>query len=282
MIFCIGNGESRKDFDLETLRPFGKIYGCNGLYRDFTPDVLLAMDYNICHEIYRSGYAHENPTYFRSWDWMPAEHYDMMKEAQCSNLKDPNIREWKANPEGHYLSFVIHGQSAVHQNRITDRWKGDGFENVYITWLYGNDKITQLKDIMNDLYGGAWEGDEIGPEDPGWCSGATAMYIACKVEKPKTCYLLGMDMYSTTDYVNNLYKDTVGYVSKDESALTPNNWVIQKAKCMMRYPDIQFIKVNPMETNRISTAIPEWESVPNISYINMKEFEKKFNLELDF
>ena len=34
MIFCIGNGESRKDFDLEQLRPFGKIYGCNGLYRD--------------------------------------------------------------------------------------------------------------------------------------------------------------------------------------------------------------------------------------------------------
>ena len=60
MIFCIGNGESRKDFDLETLRPHGKIYGANGLYRDFTPDILLAMDYNICHEIYRSGYAFEN------------------------------------------------------------------------------------------------------------------------------------------------------------------------------------------------------------------------------
>ena len=50
MIFCIGNGESRKDFDLERLRPHGKIYGCNGLYRDFVPDVLVAMDYNICHE----------------------------------------------------------------------------------------------------------------------------------------------------------------------------------------------------------------------------------------
>ncbi len=281
-LFVLGNGESRKHIPVDMLKYSGKVWGCNAMYREHQLDGLIAVDPMLQHEIYRSGYAHENPTYFRSWDWMPAEHYDMMKEAQCSNLKDPNIREWKANPEGHYLSFVIHGQSAVHQNRITDRWKGDGFENVYITWLYGNDKITQLKDIMNDLYGGAWEGDEIGPEDPGWCSGATAMYIACKVEKPKTCYLLGMDMYSTTDYVNNLYKDTVGYVSKDESALTPNNWVIQKAKCMMRYPDIQFIKVNPMETNRISTAIPEWESVPNISYINMKEFEKKFNLELDF
>ena len=26
-VFCIGNGESRKGFDLEKLRPHGKIYG---------------------------------------------------------------------------------------------------------------------------------------------------------------------------------------------------------------------------------------------------------------
>ena len=68
MIFCIGNGESRKDFDLETLRPHGKIYGCNGLYKDFIPDVLIAMDYNICHEIYRSGYAFDNPVYLKQWE----------------------------------------------------------------------------------------------------------------------------------------------------------------------------------------------------------------------
>ena len=43
--FCIGNGESRKGFDLEQLRPHGKIYGCNALYRDFTPDVLVAVDH---------------------------------------------------------------------------------------------------------------------------------------------------------------------------------------------------------------------------------------------
>ena len=68
MIFCIGNGESRKDFNLETLRPHGKIYGCNGLYKDFIPDVLIAMDYNICHEIYRSGYAFDNPVYLKQWE----------------------------------------------------------------------------------------------------------------------------------------------------------------------------------------------------------------------
>jgi len=78
MIFCIGNGESRKDFDLHRLKPFGKIYGCNGLYRDFTPDVLVAMDYNICHEIYRSGYAFKYPVYLKQWSKNPYTLYEKL------------------------------------------------------------------------------------------------------------------------------------------------------------------------------------------------------------
>ena len=40
-VFCIGNGESRKDYNLNKLKGKGRIYACNGLYRDFTPDGLL-------------------------------------------------------------------------------------------------------------------------------------------------------------------------------------------------------------------------------------------------
>ena len=56
MIICIGNGESRKDFDLNKLNGHNTI-GCNALYRDYTPKILVAMDYKLCHEIYRSGYG---------------------------------------------------------------------------------------------------------------------------------------------------------------------------------------------------------------------------------
>ena len=65
-LFVIGNGESRKGFDLEKLRPHGKIYGCNAVYRDFTPDVLVAVDQGISHEIYQSGYAYDNECWFRN------------------------------------------------------------------------------------------------------------------------------------------------------------------------------------------------------------------------
>ena len=33
--YCIGNGPSRKAFDLNTLKSTGQTYGCNALYRDF-------------------------------------------------------------------------------------------------------------------------------------------------------------------------------------------------------------------------------------------------------
>ena len=280
-LFVLGNGESRKDIDVELLKTKGKVYGCNAIYREHVVDGLIAVDPMLEHEIYRSGYCDNNKVYFRDWEDVPADQYEMMKEAQTSNMKNPTVREWKHTPENYYTHFVIHGQQTVNQNRPNDRWKGDGFENVYITWTYGlaDQNITQLKDIMNDYYGVGWEADNAGPDDPGWSSGATAMYISCKVEKPKTCYLLGMDMYSTTDFINNLYKETHGYVSSDESAITPQNWVIQMGRVMVKYQDIQFIKVNPDENNKISERMPQWDSLPNLSYMKKSEFYTKLSLD---
>jgi hypothetical protein len=63
--FVIGNGVSRKAVDLELLRPLGKIYGCNALYRDFVPDVLVATDRPIATEIQNSGYPIKNKFYTR-------------------------------------------------------------------------------------------------------------------------------------------------------------------------------------------------------------------------
>lgn len=63
--FVIGNGISRQGVDLEQLRPLGKIYGCNALYREFRPDVLIATDTPIATAIQESGYAKTNKFYTR-------------------------------------------------------------------------------------------------------------------------------------------------------------------------------------------------------------------------
>lgn len=63
--FVLGNGVSRKGVDLEHLRRYGKIYGCNALYREFTPDVLVATDRPISTAIQESGYAKNHEFYTR-------------------------------------------------------------------------------------------------------------------------------------------------------------------------------------------------------------------------
>ena len=55
-IFLIGNGNSRKEFDLERLRSHGTIIGCNALYREFTPDLLIAIDAKMLREFKEAKY----------------------------------------------------------------------------------------------------------------------------------------------------------------------------------------------------------------------------------
>ena len=47
----IGNGTSRLQFSLETIGHKMTTYGCNALYRDYMPDYLISMDYNMVMEI---------------------------------------------------------------------------------------------------------------------------------------------------------------------------------------------------------------------------------------
>ena len=49
--YCIGNGPSRKQFDLNRLKATGQTYGCNALYRDFIPDFIFSIDSPVTLEM---------------------------------------------------------------------------------------------------------------------------------------------------------------------------------------------------------------------------------------
>jgi len=57
IVFLIGNGASRENFDLNTLRGKGTIIGCNALYRDFMPDILICQDAKMAKELYDNHYS---------------------------------------------------------------------------------------------------------------------------------------------------------------------------------------------------------------------------------
>jgi hypothetical protein len=55
----IGNGPSRLQFDLTKIKSFATTYGCNAIYRDFTPHYLISMDRYMVDEILKSRIHHD-------------------------------------------------------------------------------------------------------------------------------------------------------------------------------------------------------------------------------
>ena len=266
-VFCIGNGESRKGFDLESLRPHGKIYGCNALYRDFTPDVLTSVDQGICHEIYHSGYASKNKVYFRNWTKLPAQNYEMVLYAGLSKDEVRDVKsQWDGlyeNERGNAKEFVMHGSNMAGIVNIIKRDKSKYKEKInknyaYVSWISDDDKSNCITDIYEN------------GRDRGWACGATSGYIAVKNEKPTDVYLIGHDLYSHTTKVNNLYKGTKNYVTEEHHPTPATNWIDQWSILFKENPNVNFHKVNLYNDGRddVSKEIPEWNNIKNLKYVD--------------
>lgn len=63
--FVLGNGVSRQGVSVPALLRQGPVYGCNALYRDHVPTVLVATDTAIAREIQQLGYARDHCFYTR-------------------------------------------------------------------------------------------------------------------------------------------------------------------------------------------------------------------------
>ena len=270
-VFCIGNGESRQGFDLDKLKPFGKIYGCNAIYRDYMPDVLTAVDHGIMHEIYHAGVAQKIPCYFRDWTKVPAMTYEPMLMGGISNLeeaKDALDKALISNDRGDSKEYVMHGsniQGIVNMiKREPDKFKKDilllekkeiNHATIKVSWIKEPDYSHSLSDVMKK-------------RDHGWACGASAGYVAIHREQPDEVYLIGHDLHSATDKVNNLYKGTKHYVAPENGPTPAINWINQWYTLADWNPDIKFIKVNRFNDGRdlINGPIKEWSERKNITY----------------
>jgi hypothetical protein len=264
-IFLIGNGESRKDFNLDLLKPHGKIYGCNALYRQYTPDVLVSVDHGIMHEIYQSGYCYKNETWFRDWTTVPDHMYESMVYAGLSKIDIEELNKWHIKNENKRIDekeFVMHGANLsglvtiLKQNK--DKFHRRISQNVLcVSWVRDDDKANNLMDIMPNN------------RDLGWAAGPTSGYIAVKKDSPTDVYLLGHDLNSTTGKVNNVYKGTKYYVVPEHGPTPSVNWITQWKQLFTQNPHINFYKVNTnmKGEDRVNTRIHEWNGIQNINYI---------------
>lgn len=87
--FVLGNGTSRQTIDPMLLKAYGKIYGCNALYREFEPDYLVAVDVKMINEINTSGYQNTHAVWTN-----PNKAY---KNYKNFNYFSPN-KGWSSGP----------------------------------------------------------------------------------------------------------------------------------------------------------------------------------------
>ena len=252
--FCFGNGNSRKGLNLDDFKKHGTVIGCNAIYRDFTPDIVVGLDSQIGHEIYRSGYAHKNTCYLGYWTPVPI----FVAKEMMKTMADKTDIVWNDSEE-----VVYHGADGVFT--LT---KGHNLGTTYITGVTNNDKV---ENIEPDIDGFAY------------ATGTRAIYLACELGA-KEVYIIGHDLYSTDDRVNNIYAGTSCYVDKDTPMMRPDksekddlhHWILQHKNTFNKFKDVNFYKVNlnTIGTSSIDCEIDEWKDCDNLTYITQKEMVK--------
>ena len=86
-----------------------------------------------------------------------------------------------------------------------------------------------------------YEGTERWDEPFQWGSGPYAVLLAAKLCKGPTVRLIGFDLYSSTQTVNNVYKDSSNYDDANKRAVDPRYWIHQIGMVFSCYTKIKFV-----------------------------------------
>lgn len=124
--FVLGNGVSRKSIKPIDLKPYGKIYGCNALYREFRPDYLVAVDAKMIKEITATNYHIQNKVYTN-----PSRY---TREIYGLNLFNPNLG-WSSGPSALNLA-------SEHE-----------YTTIYILG-FDYEGLGKKQDLVNNIYSG--------------------------------------------------------------------------------------------------------------------------------
>lgn len=139
--FILGNGTTRLQVDCEKLLSKGFVYGCNKIYEEFSPHVLVSTDAGMSNEIQSSNYSKSNIHYLRK---------ENKQKNSGSHILPKNIHNWSSGPsalglacmkEQNYL-FLIGFDFKGINNKINNIYAGkenylskDSDATFYGNWI---------------------------------------------------------------------------------------------------------------------------------------------------
>ena len=248
----IGNGESRKWFSDKQYELDADTWGCNAIYRDVMVDNLVAVDYGMQQEIYDSMYYKDIQCWFANWTHLPAE----AAEFTFMGFDIPEAFIHKSSQRTDYC--VISGkdpatlyekiEAAIMMNPELDmkdlRMKMEKDVGVWITYVNEDDPINTIDFPI------------------GWSAGNTALHLACQ-QGATEVYIMGFDLSSYDEPLNNLYKGTDNYLPSDAKGFNSTNWMNQMQAVFREFGDITFSWVDAKE---------HFLEENNLSYLTKAEF----------
>ena len=124
--YCIGNGPSRKQFDLNRLKATGQTYGCNALYRDFIPDFIFSIDSPVTLEMVKEK------VYEKCIHYTPSLEVNRYPKGGPSHLHlIPNNPHWICGNQAIWTAGV-HGHKNIYLLGYDFREYGNGkLNNIY-------------------------------------------------------------------------------------------------------------------------------------------------------
>ena len=238
----LGNGESRRwleTYSLENWNHDIPTWLCNAIYRDMYVDNLVSVDYAMQQEIYQSDLCQDTmQLHFANWSVIPAEISDMMFMGY--DIPEEFIHKTERNGN-HTEQCVVSGkdpstiQESIelvmkdHPNLDPKdlKMKMEKDVGVWITYLRSDDNVKPI-DYPRE-----------------WSAGTTALHLACQVE-PKEVYMLGFDLSSYDEPINNIYKGTDNYLSSDAKGFSTVNWLNQMHTVFTEFKGVTFHWVDPI------------------------------------
>ena len=122
--YIIGNGPSRKGFDLNSLKTTGQTYGCNALYRDFIPDYIFSVDTKMTVKML------EDKVYEKCIHYTPALEVNRPHGKDKLHLT-PNNPHWISGNQA-FWTAAVHGHKNIYLIGFDFRQYGkDQFNNIY-------------------------------------------------------------------------------------------------------------------------------------------------------
>ena len=154
MSVVIGNGCSRSVFDINLLNNHTS-YGCNAIYRDYSPTYLVCGDHPMTWDICFSGYSKKNKCFFKSFDKIPAYSYEMIR-----SMYPTGFRVLENTPQtNEFVTMELENRDAC------------------IYWVGVDEQSEKIE----------WWGEE---EDNNYNSGTAALRLACLMNPEENIYCI--------------------------------------------------------------------------------------------